>query len=265
VTLRFFLLAYGITWSALAALAWVGAAGPVGLPAAALLALLAAAGPSLAALLASAAEGGRAALGDLVRGLAPRARDAGWMTLALLVPAAAAAAATLTAVAEGMPPGPMDRAGLAAFLPRLAPAIVAAGLGEELGWRGFALPRLQRALHPLAATLLLGLLWAGWHAPSMRLDHAAPAVSWPAWTVEVVSMAVVLTWIWNRSGGSLPACALLHGSADAARETLERALPLLWTNGVVDEPLARTWGAAALALIVLTRGRLGHRPEEAAR
>jgi membrane protease YdiL (CAAX protease family) len=90
-----------------------------------------------------------------------------------------------------------------------------ASLGEELGWRGFALPRLQRRHSAMTATLLLSLGWAGWHLPAFFYlpSYAAigPAVI-PGFFLGILAGAIVLTWLYNSSGGSVVAAALWHAS-----------------------------------------------------
>jgi membrane protease YdiL (CAAX protease family) len=87
------------------------------------------------------------------------------------------------------------------------------GLGEETGWRGFALPRLQRN-HPAAnAALLLGVLWAGWHLPAFFFRDTYIEMGWigfPMFVVSVTFASVVFTWLYNSTRGSLPLVILFH-------------------------------------------------------
>ncbi|SDZ18180.1 CAAX protease self-immunity [Geodermatophilus africanus] len=84
------------------------------------------------------------------------------------------------------------------------------GLGEELGWRGFALPRLLRRRGPVGASLLLGVVWAVWHAP-LSWTSGAVLEGTPVWLllVQLPACAVGYTWVFLHTGGSvLPAVAL---------------------------------------------------------
>jgi uncharacterized protein len=87
--------------------------------------------------------------------------------------------------------------------------------GEELGWRGFALPRLQRTHSAMTSTLLLSLGWAGWHLPAFFYlpSYAGMGLAIiPGFFLGILAGAIVLTWLYNSSGGSVLAAALWHGS-----------------------------------------------------
>ena len=119
------------------------------------------------------------------------------------------------------------------------------GLQEEPGWRGFALPRLQRRVSPLVASLILGSLWAFWHAP-LYFSAGIPTIL--ASFMWVLPMAVVFTYVYNRSAGSLLIAVLLHVSINGAEQfiPLSARASLL---GLVVFP----WG---VALIVIVAGRM---------
>lgn len=96
-------------------------------------------------------------------------------------------------------------------------------LAEEVGWRGFALPRMLRRRSPLAASLLLWVLWALWHAPAYYGGFEAQSV--PDMIAEFVMMlpvTIVFTWLYVRTKWSLLATALLH----PAMNTATRYLPI---------------------------------------
>jgi membrane protease YdiL (CAAX protease family) len=113
---------------------------------------------------------------------------------------------------------------------------------EEPGWRGYALPRLQARHTPFRATLLLGLAWGVWHVPLYG----------PAGFVVPLVLAFFYTWLYNRTGSVL-LCVLLHGSFTAAQDEL-----LLTADSVtVDAVILGIYVAAAAAVVLLTRGRLG--------
>jgi membrane protease YdiL (CAAX protease family) len=131
------------------------------------------------------------------------------------------------------------------FLPNLGAGalflwIFTYGIGEEIGWRGYALPRLQARMNALSATLVLGGLWALWHLPIFfYLFDPAIAVGW---FFGLMSGAILFTWLYNSTDGSLLAVALWHGAfnfitASAAGEGLGAAimstLVMVWAVALV--------------------------------
>lgn len=82
---------------------------------------------------------------------------------------------------------------------------------EELGWRGFALPHLQRRLSALWASVVLGVIWGVWHLPAFYIS-AAPqsAFSFPFFLLGSVSYSIVMTALYNGTGGSIPLAFLFH-------------------------------------------------------
>jgi CAAX protease family protein len=106
------------------------------------------------------------------------------------------------------------------FLPDLGAAawglwFLTSGVGEELGWRGFALPRLQRTHSAMTSTLYLAIGWAGWHLPAFFYVPSYTAIGLrilPGFFLGVLAGAIVLTWLYNSSGGSVFAAVLWHAS-----------------------------------------------------
>jgi membrane protease YdiL (CAAX protease family) len=139
-------------------------------------------------------------------------------------------------------------------------------LGEEIGWRGFALPRMQPRYGPLWGTLLLGVLWSFWHlvdfltvskggGPSASL--ATFFVNFPVFFLMVISLAIIFTWIFNHTGGSIFTAILAHASVNTPELTL---VPLFLSIDMIGLHRAGLvgFGAAALLIVILTRGRLGY-------
>jgi membrane protease YdiL (CAAX protease family) len=98
-----------------------------------------------------------------------------------------------------------------------ATALYGGPLGEEPGWRGFALPRLQAVLSPLLASVVVGISWAAWHLPLQLRGAYEESMSLGVWGVVTrfasqVAVSVIFTWIFNRSGGSLLVVVILHTS-----------------------------------------------------
>lgn len=89
--------------------------------------------------------------------------------------------------------------------------IAYSALSEEPGWRGFALPRLQAKLNPLVSSIILGVLWAFWHAPLKfgGIDAANLSDILVEW-VLIVLVTIIFTWLFNRTKGSILVTALIH-------------------------------------------------------
>jgi uncharacterized protein len=87
-------------------------------------------------------------------------------------------------------------------------------LGEETGWRGYALPQLQRRFSPLTSSLILAVLWFGWHMPQFFViatyRNSSP-VQYVGFFLGLTCGAVILTWLYNRSRGSILLVAVWHG------------------------------------------------------
>ena len=102
-------------------------------------------------------------------------------------------------------------------------------LGEEPGWRGFALPELQRRFSPFRASVILAVFWVAWHSPLLGNEFAWKIV--PAFLVSVVGATFVQTWIFNRTQGSVFAPMLLHATVNTLSGGL--MLPLFHGDGVI--------------------------------
>jgi len=86
------------------------------------------------------------------------------------------------------------------------------GLGEEPGWRGFALPQLQTKYSPLIASLILGSVWALWHLPLVGNEFPWPIV--PAFLLSLFGATFMLTWLFNCTNGSVFLPMLFHATVN---------------------------------------------------
>jgi uncharacterized protein len=218
-------------------------------------------GPTLAAIGVTRLTVGRCALVEL---LAPLRRWRAPRSLWLLVvvgPVAVVLAAIALAAVLGTSPGDFnDPATAYLVLPAFLVILVAGGpLGEELGWRGFALDRLQARSGPVAASVLLGLVWGLWHLP-LFLDPSQVQASLPPllYLGQTTTTAVIYTWVWNRTR-SLPVVLVLHTMTNLAAGVFPLLAPEAPDDLAFGLAVAIA-GLAALALIGATRGRLGWRP-----
>lgn len=102
------------------------------------------------------------------------------------------------------------------------------GLSEEPGWRGFALPRLQARLSPLVSSLILGVFWAVWHAPWRfgGIEAASLSDTMAEW-ILIVFVTIIITWLFNRTQGSLLVSALIHPAMNTTGYLMNAALGAL--------------------------------------
>jgi len=164
----------------------------------------------LAAVLVSALERGRAGARALFRPLRTWRVGAMWYVIALCLHGAIfiTAMALYTSV-SGSDAGPWF------YPPADSQRIVAMlvfSIGEEVGWRGFALPRLQRRYGSLNASLTIGVLWAFWHIPMFMLAGISLSLM-PLMVLFLTAASVVFTWIYNHTRGSLLLAVLAHMGA----------------------------------------------------
>lgn len=178
-------------------------------------------GPALAALILALVDRDRTQLRDLV------ARATKWKVwpvwwLVALSPLVLALLVGL--VANQLHGGEIQLADLGAvnFLPPIGLGALALwlftfGFGEEVGWRGYALPRLQRGRSALLASLILAFLWALWHLP-MFFYLYDPSIA-VGWFFGILSGTIVFTWLFNSTGGSVLLVAVWHAGFDFVTST----------------------------------------------
>lgn len=93
------------------------------------------------------------------------------------------------------------------------------GFGEETGWRGYALPRLQNKTNAFTASIVLTIFWAIWHWPLFlyRSGFMAMEISGTlGWLFSLLTGSVLLTWLYNSSKASILVCAIFHATVDIA-------------------------------------------------
>jgi membrane protease YdiL (CAAX protease family) len=122
--------------------------------------------------------------------------------------------------------------------------------GEEIGWRGYALPRLARRTGLGAASMILGALWASWHLPLFFMQHTdSLGQSFPLYLTHVVAVSVAMAWLYWKSGGSLLLVMLMHASINNTGEIVPAAVPGASHPFGLNGSLVG-WISAALAWIV---------------
>src|SRR5262245_17983 len=202
-------LAFGITWGAggLALLTGgirSGAAHPLH-P----LHYLAAFGPSIAGVIMAARVEGWAGVRHLFARVVPTWAGVPWYAGVLVGVAAANFAATCFLAPVSLRELPSwDR--LICLVP-ITLVTDTGPLGEEFGWRGFALPRLLRRWRPLAAALILGAIWWAWHLPTFFIPALSQSqLSIPLFLVNSLALSILMTGLHLRTRGDLVLMILVH-------------------------------------------------------
>jgi membrane protease YdiL (CAAX protease family) len=202
---RFFVLAFGITW--LLQLPGVFAGRgllPGSLESYLPFAMLGIFGPLAAATILTVREGGQTAVRELYSGLVRWRAPVIVYLVAIALPALLLSAVLWLLGAAG-------RAGPVSFLPDVSRLVFAfvISIAEEVGWRGYALPRLLKRFGAFAASGLLGVLWALWHIP-MFMAQGIPLELLLVMALFFTGGSLVFTWAYERSGRSLLVVVLTH-------------------------------------------------------
>jgi membrane protease YdiL (CAAX protease family) len=200
--------------------------------------LLGGLGPAVAALVVTAVVAGRSGLADIWGRAVKWRGQLKWLTLAVFGPLAVFAAAVLAArIVEGAWPD-LSRFGASTEYPLLPLAgfwvanLLFYGFGEEIGWRGFAQPTLQRRHSALGAAIIVSVIWAAWHLPLFGITatyRAMPAVGFVGFYFSILTASFLLTWLYLRSHGSILVVAAFHAAFDIATTTptTTKLIPLL--------------------------------------
>jgi membrane protease YdiL (CAAX protease family) len=228
----FFALAYVLTWPVIPL---VVVSPLLGLPA-----LF---GPALAAIIVAAVTDGGPGLEDLLGRLLRWRVGARWYALALGLPVALALTAAGLHLLVGAHTS-LDFGGLSV----LNIVVFALIVGEELGWRGYALPRLLAERSALAASLIVGALWGAWHLPTFFVP-GTPQYGLPfsAFLLLTVAYSVVIGWVFVHARGSVLIASLMHGAINLSQGFFLGGVDPARTYWL----LAGVYGAAAFTLALV--------------
>jgi uncharacterized protein len=224
--LKFVLVAFAFTWIFwwLAVLEARGMISSLPVPAL----FLGAFGPMVAAVAITAQEGGRAGLRSLLSRVVRWRVAPIWYGVALLGPIALQLLAMGPhVILGGQPPDILAMVGmLPTVLVTSVYMLIQVGIGEEIGWRGYALPKLQTGYSALASSLILGVIWTLWHLP-VFFNPATSYSKTPFWVflVFLLPVSILITWVFNGTGGSVLIIMLLHAMLNASSGPLWRAIP----------------------------------------
>lgn len=158
---------------------------------------------------------------------------------------------------------------LSIFLPNVLFGLLIPSIGEEPGWRGFALPRLQKLYGPILGTLILGTLHGIWHLPALLTPLFEPftITGFIEFVLTAVAASFLYTWVFNSTGGNVWIAIVLHASGNAAVKLLSELIPqdvvLSGWLKVLDSGWINliAFGVVAVILVTVSRGRLGYQPD----
>lgn len=137
--------------------------------------------------------------------------------------------------------------------------------GEEIGWRGYALPRLAERFGLASASVLLGLIWGVWHLPQFFIRGGdSYQQSFPVFVLQVTAMSVAFAWLYTRTNGSLLLTMLLHAAINNSKDIVPSGVPGgtetfgFHASRISWIALALLWGCAAGFLLDMRKQRLGN-------
>lgn len=209
----FYILAFSISW-----LGWIptvlGSHGiaPFDRPYFQFLLILPAVGPALAAVIVTQAAYGKAQVRNLLKALIQWRVSLVWYLVAVFGPIvfllAGQVITKLLGFSAKQPKSQDD------LIPLVISAFVMSLFSnpwEEIGWRGFALPHLQKRYTALVATLIVGILWGAWHLP-LFFWAGNPMAEYPflPWFISTIAVTFVYTWLYNSTKGSLLLVSVFH-------------------------------------------------------
>jgi CAAX protease family protein len=273
----YFVLTYVVSWAFLIPSYWAllnagwAQGGLDEVPPLAFVGLIGAFGPTLAALFLSWQKDGRHGVRTLLRRVLVWRVQIVWYLFALLVPTLLFLIALLASRLAGFSPGPI-------FLQNVVLVVISAiaitlpfgPIPEELGWRGFALPRLLHRHGPIAASLIVGFFWTLWHVPAFFVPGVAipSAFAVTPWTVLLyllnnTALCLIFTGLYLRTKGSVLLAILLHAGSNASSNIADALFPAASLSvGAVELVYGvniALMGLVGLALLIGRRRAVGLR------
>ena len=263
--LKYIVIAFAFTWFfwLLAILEGRGLISSLPVPAT----FLGAFGPMVAAVIVTAQESGRAGLRSLLSRIVRWRVAPIWYGVALLGPIVLALSGmALHVVLGGQSPNlPAMIGALPTVLAISVYMFIQVGIGEEIGWRGYALPKLQSGYNALVSSLILGGIWVLWHLPLFfNPDSGYSNTPFWAFLIFILPVSILITWIFNSTGGSTLMIMILHAMLNASIGPLWRATPEYSTavsnTDVYLLQAAVLWVGAIVVVLVYGASNLSRKP-----
>jgi membrane protease YdiL (CAAX protease family) len=231
-------------------------------------------GPLVAAVIVTAQENGRAGLRSLFSRVVRWRVAPIWYAVAILGPLVITLAAIALHVALGGQPPSLGAliGGLPVLLIYVVYMMIFVALGEEVGWRGYALPALQARYGALVSSVILGVMWGLWHLPQFfNPDTFYSNIPFVLWLAFIVPFAILITWVYNSTGGSVLMAMFFHAVMNASTEVWKTIPQYSVRPASVAEAVAGTvhinlmraivlWVAAVVVVLVYGSRNLSPRP-----
>lgn len=263
---KFFVLTYLVAWIGFTAGAYVtGSLHWVPL-------ILGSFAPSSVALLLTWREEGAAAAAALFQRVFEWRVGAGWYLFAAgYMAAIKLAVALLHRVITGAWPTFGTESVFVILAALVAATIFGGPLGEELGWRGYALPRLADRFGLAPASVIVGVAWASWHLPLFFIPGIdKTGQSFPVYFLQVTALSVAMAWLYLHTRGSLLLAVLMHAAVNQTKDivpSISRAATDPWSphaSLVAWLTVALLWIGGAYFLVRMRSAGSGitsfHRP-----
>lgn len=264
--LKFFSLTYAVTWTCFIGTAVVSDRVASGSPRLAglvmLVLLLGTFAPSLVALWLTRRTDGRSGMRALLRRMLEWRVGARWYVFAVgYLAVIKLGVAVVHRVAVGTWPPFGEEAWLAIMAGTVITTMGQAG--EEIGWRGYALPRMAAHLGLARASIVLGVLWACWHLPLFFMPGLTQTgQSFPVYLLMVIALSVAIAWLYGHTNGSLLLAMLMHAAINETAKfvpTADTALtnPLALSESLVAWlTLVFLWIGAAYFLVRMPKANV---------
>jgi uncharacterized protein len=249
--LRFFLLSYLISW-----ITWLPLYLPYwgikNLPVLPYHHAIGALGPMISAMILTARLDGKKGISGLLKAMFMTGKIH-WLLIALISPFVLLwVAQAINYLVSGMPVT-FSGTGKTNEFPAFNLAgyfiynLIFFGFGEEAGWKGFALPRLQQKFNALISSLIFAFFWALWHWPLFLFRPGYVSMDMAGiggWLFSLITGSVLLTWLFNSSRGSILICAVFHAAIDIVFVSDHPDKSVINYLGI----LITTWGILAVVI-----------------
>lgn len=221
-------------------------------------------GPTVAAVLLWIFLGKRTELKDAFKRLLPHRAGFIWYFVVLLLPVGMLLPGLIT---YALLMGNIAGFSILGILLMFVPAVFISGLGEEMGWRGYALTGLQMTKSPFISSLIIGVFWGLWHLPIIYWFSSQTGLFFLAefglYMLLLTAASIIFTWIYNATGKSLWMAVLMHAAFTASGNTIAALTQPVaggsWVPYIVNVLSA---GVVAVFAVSLNRARMFSRPRE---